>query len=391
MPGPRARVTTPVVLAGVHGHGRWHLANLARLAAAGGGRHGIGLAGICDPLPLAPDQRAAVGDVPVAAELAPLLDRVRAAVAVVCTPIHTHADLALAAVARGVDVLLEKPPAPSLAEFGRLADGVAASGRACQVGFQSLGSAAVEHVRRLVADGAVGEVTRIGATCVWVRDASYYARARWAGRRSLDGVPVVDGVLTNPFAHATATALRLDGSDGPGAVAAIELELYRANDIEADDTSCVRIRTARGTTVVVAATLAGERSHDPVITLFGTRGRISLFYKRSEVRLRRAGHDEEVWQLPTRDLLENLVAHVREGEPLLVPLPATAAFMAVVEAVRTAPEPRPIPAGSVRDEPAGEFRRRWVPGVDAAAAACAERSALFSELGLPWAAVRRAS
>jgi predicted dehydrogenase len=383
---------TPVVLAGVHGHGRSHLANLARLAAAGGGPHGIRLAGVCDPLPLTPDQRAQVGaGVPVGSDLATLVERVGAAVAVVCTPIHTHADLTLAAVGRGCHVLLEKPPAPSLAEFDRLAAGVAAAGRACQVGFQSLGSEAIGHVRGLVSEGVVGEVTGIGATCVWVRDTSYWARARWAGRRVLDGVPVVDGVLTNPFAHATATALALDGSDGAGGVTGIEVELYRVNEIEADDTSCVRLRTARGTTIVVAATLAGERSHDPVITVHGTAGRIDLFYKRDEVRLRRRGGAERIWQLGTRDLLENLADHVHDGAPLLVPLPRTAAFMRVVEAVRTAPDPRPVPADAVREVAAGSNRRRFLPGVDEAAAGCAERLALFSELGLPWASARVAS
>jgi len=380
-------VGTPVVLAGVHGHGRSHLANLARLAADGGGRHGIRLAGICDPLPLTPEQRGLVGDVPVTGELGPLLERTGAGVTIVCTPIQTHVDLTLEAVARGSHVLLEKPPAPSLAAFARLREGVTAAGRACQVGFQSLGSDAVGAVRTLVADGAVGDVTGIGATCVWQRDESYWDRARWAGRRSLDGVPVVDGALTNPFAHAVATALRLDGSDGPDALAGIELELFRANDIEADDTSCVRLRTARGTTIVVAATLCGEASGDPVVTVHGTAGRIVLAYKRDEVRLRRAGRDEEVRRTGSRDLLENLVAHVRDpGVPLLVPLPATTAFMEVVEAVRTSPDPRPIGAGAVREVPAGPRRRRYVAGVDAAVAACAERLALFSELGLPWAA-----
>jgi predicted dehydrogenase len=218
-----------------------------------------------------------------------------------------------------------------------------------------------------------------------VRDTSYYARARWAGRRRLDGVPVVDGVLTNPFAHALATALRLDGSDREPP-ARIELELFRANDIEADDTSCVRLRTARGTTVVVAATLAGETSGDPFVTVHGTRGRVVLAYKRDEVRLERPGRAPEVRRLGSVGLLENLVAHVRDpGVPLLVPLPATTAFMHVVEAVRTAPDPVPIPADAVREEAAGAWRRRSVPGVDDAVAACAERLALFSELGLPWA------
>ncbi|MCZ9344155.1 Gfo/Idh/MocA family oxidoreductase, partial [Streptomyces sp. TRM76130] len=119
-------------------------------------------------------------------------------------------DLALTAARRGVHLLLEKPPAPSFAEFRRMADGVAEAGVACQIGFQSLGSHAVPAIRKLVADGAIGDVTGIGGAGAWVRDEAYFRRAPWAGRRRLDdGTDVIDGALTNPLAHAVATALAL--------------------------------------------------------------------------------------------------------------------------------------------------------------------------------------
>jgi len=175
-----ASTPVDVVLVGVHGHGRWHLKNLDRLRRAGAPVH---LAGICDTRPPAADERDLIGDVPVAARLDDLLDAVRPTVTIVCTPIHTHADLTLTAAAAGSHVLLEKPPTTTLADFERLVSGVAAAGRACQVGFQSLGSRAVGHVRALLADGAIGEVVGIGAAGAWQRDRLYYARSPWAGRR----------------------------------------------------------------------------------------------------------------------------------------------------------------------------------------------------------------
>ncbi|MEU1126146.1 gfo/Idh/MocA family oxidoreductase, partial [Streptomyces sp. NPDC005899] len=59
----------------------------------------------------------------------------------------------------------------------------------------------------------------------------------------------------------------------------------------------------------------------------------------------------------------------------------------VVEAVRTAPEPAPLPADAWYTEPAadGTGTRRIVRGVDALVAAGADTLALFSELGAPWA------
>jgi hypothetical protein len=171
---------------------------------------------------------------------------------VICTPIPTHTDLALAAAKRGVHLLLEKPPAPSYAEFRRMADGVAAAGVVCQIGFQSLGSHAVPAIRELIAEGAIGTVTGVGGAGAWARDEAYYRRAPWAGKRRLNGVDVIDGALTNPLAHAVATALALNGTTRAEDVTRIETELLRANDIESDDTSCVRVTTVQGRPVTVA-------------------------------------------------------------------------------------------------------------------------------------------
>jgi predicted dehydrogenase len=377
---------TPVAVAlvGVHGHGRWHLRNIDRLRHAGVPVH---LAGICDTRPPEGEERELVGDVPVTARLDDLLDAVRPQVTIVCTPIHTHAELALTAASAGSDVLLEKPPTTTLAGFERLERGIVATGRACQVAFQSLGSSAVPYVRALMASDAVGEVVGIGAAGVWQRDISYYARARWAGRRTLDGVAVVDGALTNPFAHATATALALAGQTGEEELRGLRVELFRANPIEADDTSCLRLVTARGTTIVVAATLCAERDREPepYLVVHGTRGRIVLEYRTGRVRLEADGRMETTEHAAT-DLLENLVAHVREPDvPLLVPLAATRSFMHVLEAVRLAPEPVEIPQRYRRIDTSGPHPRLVVPGIDQAVARAADELALLSELDLPWA------
>ena len=374
-------IPVSVALVGVHGHGRWHLQNLDRLVRAGAP---LRLAGICDPRPLTGDDRHLAASVPVLARVDDLLDAVRPQVTIVCTPIHTHADLALAAASAGSHILLEKPPTPTLEGFERLLDGLVQRGSICQVGFQSLGSHAVPAVRTLVADGAIGRVVGIGAAGAWQRDASYYARAPWAGRRSLQGVPVVDGALTNPFAHATATALALDGDTGEKGLQDVQVELFRANPIEADDTSALRLVTGRGTTITVAVTLCADRVVEPFLVVHGTRGRIVLHYRSGHVRVERDGETTTTEHAST-DLLDNLVAHLREpAVPLLVPLAATRAFMQVVEAVRRAPEPVELPAGHHGLDRSGPHPRHVIPGVAAAVARAADELALLSELDLPW-------
>ncbi|MEV7978035.1 Gfo/Idh/MocA family oxidoreductase [Streptomyces sp. NPDC086519] len=368
-----------IVLAGARGHGRWHLENIRRLQEKGIVR----LAGICELTPLGADELPeGLGRPAQSADFGALLDATGARIAVICTPIPTHTDLALTAAERGVHLLLEKPPAPSYAEFRRMADGVAKAGVACQIGFQSLGSHAVPAIRRLIAEGAVGDVVGVGGAGAWARPESYYRRAPWAGRRRLNGVDVVDGVLTNPLAHAVATGLALLGTDRAEDVTGIETELLRANDIESDDTSCVRVTTPRGP-VVVAATLCAEEPGDPYVLVHGTSGRITHWYKQDRVLVQRAGRGPEETEYGSTDLLENLADHLTTGADLLVEPDATGAFMKVVEAIRLADDPVALPAGAWHRLP--EDGRRVVTGIDALVAACADTLSLYSELGAPWA------
>ncbi|MEV5436157.1 Gfo/Idh/MocA family oxidoreductase [Streptomyces sp. NPDC052682] len=369
----------PVVLAGARGHGRWHLENIRRLQHKGLVR----LAGVCELTPLTEDELHGLGTPEQSADFGALLDATGARIAVICTPIPTHTDLALTAAGRGVHILLEKPPAPSCAEFRRMADGVAAAGVACQIGFQSLGSHALPAIRDLVGQGAIGQLVGLGGAGAWVRDEAYFRRAPWAGKRRLNGADVIDGALTNPLAHAVATALALGGSTRAEDVTGIETELLRANDIESDDTSCVRITTAQGHPVTVAATLCAEHADEPYVLVHGSSGRITFWYKQDRVLLQRAGHGPEEYEYGRTDLLENLVAHLTDGAELLVTPEATGAFMTVVEAIRTAPDPVPLPGGAWHRIP-GE-QRRVVPGIDGLVAACADTLSLYSELGAPWA------
>ncbi|MCF6523957.1 Gfo/Idh/MocA family protein [Streptomyces sp. JJ36] len=369
-----------IVLAGAHGFGRNYLPVLRELVSDGAAV----LSGVCDLTPVPARRLEGLGAPAQSRDLSALVQGTGADVAVIATPLHTHAPLAQAALAAGAHLMLEKPPVASLAQFEELRTAAERHRRACQVGFQSLASEAPAAVRRLIADGAVGRVRGIGAAAAWSRDTAYYARAPWAGRRRLDdGTDVVDGALTNPLAHAVATALALDGGD----VVSVETELYRAFDIEADDTSCVRVHTRGGVTdgapVVVAAALTAPEQQPPVVTVHGERGRIELEYTRDRVTLLRDGREPVTTMHRRAVLLRDLVARLAAAgghrpPGVLVPLAATLPFMRVLEAVRTAPGPVPVPA---RDLPGTDgARRRVVPGVTGLVTEAAARLALFSEL-----------
>lgn len=370
-----------VAVVGVHGHGHTHVRHVLRLAGKGAAR----LAAVVDPRPV--DDLAYV---PPGTRWVPALDDLlvgpeRPDVVVLATPIHTHLPLARAALRAGCDVLLEKPTTASLAEHAELVAFVEETGRRCQVGFQSFGSAAVDELERLVASGALGEVRVVGAVGTWVRTAAYYARARWAGKRRLDGVDVVDGVVTNPLAHAVATALRVAGARTAADVLDVRLDQFHAHPIEADDTSSLVVRTAGGVTVGAGLTLAAAERTPARVVVRGTAGEATLLYEHDELEVHTR---TQSWRrtFARVDLLDDLLAaRVDPSARLRCDVASTGAFMRVLEAVRLAPDPRQVPAAHLRWRGVGQDRHPVVGSIAAWCERAALEPATFTELGAPFA------
>ncbi|WP_411374275.1 DUF6807 family protein [Arthrobacter sp. MPF02] len=368
-----------IALVGVHGFGERHLTNLARLEEAGA----LELVAVADPNPPAP------GRLKDSVAVFPDLDRLLAAgpgadVVILATPIQTHAPLALAALAAGMDVYVEKPPVASLAQYSEVLAAAEAAGRLVQVGFQSLGSHALPAIRNLVRSGGIGDVLGLSAKGQWVRNKAYFKRSRWAGKRSLDGIDVVDGVATNALAHAVATALHLAGAHTVADLASVETDLYRAHDTESDDTSIIRIRTAHGGTLMCGLTLCAPEQSDPTVTIHGTRGEMTLFYTKDEVVVT-TPEGERRESYGRTDLLENLLAARAGGATLLCPLQHTGAFTLVLEAIRTLPAPQAIRPEHITWEGEGDDAHPVVHGIPELIDRACKAQATFAELGVPWA------
>ncbi|MCD4851694.1 PmoA family protein [Arthrobacter sp. AK01] len=383
-PAPRTGPAR-IALVGVHGFGTHHLHNLERLSAQGA----VELVAVADPNP--PSAGALPENTAVHENLDSLLagDH-RPDIIIVATPIQTHAPLALSVLASQADLYLEKPPVASMNDFLRLQDAANAAGRSVQIGFQSLGSQALAALAELANGGATEELPGIGtlkgisATGRWVRDRAYYKRSRWAGKRSLDGVDVVDGVATNPLAHAIATALRIAGARQAEDLAFVDTDLYRANDIEADDTSVIRMKTVDGLPITCALTLCATESVEPYVTLHGTEGTAVFHYTEDRVTVStEAGDTTHVFGRD--DLTENLLQHLTDGVPLLSPLDHSGAFMRVVEAIRTAEAPALIPTEYVTWVGTGDQAHAVIPHIEDILKRATLAHVTFSELGLPWA------
>jgi predicted dehydrogenase len=372
-------MTVTVALIGANGHGRSHRRRIAELERTGSVR----LVALADVQVIDPDPPVPPGAA-VFTDHRELLAAATPDVVVICTPPHTHLPIALDALAAGCDVLLEKPPVPTVEAHATLQAAVRSSGRSCQVGFQALGSLAAQTLFDAVSAGRLGPIENVATVASWRRDDAYYARAPWSGRRVVDGRPVLDGALVNPLAHAVMQSLAVAAAADAGEPVLLEAERYRTRDIEVDDTAFARITFGGGLRLLAAATLAGEDFIAGEVIVTGSRGRGVLEYPTDKLDL------PGVTGPPGRiDLLENLVAHRRDraGVALVAPLDRTAAFTAVVQAL-TGPGAAPpalLDDSFVEPVGAGPERVQVIRGINAVLRESAETLKLPSESGVAWA------
>ncbi len=371
------------------GYGRHHVAEILRLGER------VRLVAVVDPVDPGTDprleaspSREAILAVPRHTTLEELLAREVPDIVAVATPIHTHHAIARQALSAGAHVLLEKPPTATSAEHEDLCAAAAAAHRAVQVGFQARGGHGLRAAREAIAAGRIGEVRQIGAIGTWSRDRGYYTRARWAGRRTLDGHEVMDGVITNPLAHAVDTALVLAGATRADDVTDVVVDPWHAHDIEADDTSAVRISTAGGPPVAAGLTLCASRQVEaPLVVARGTEGVLRLHYTTDRLELTGDGVVEESSH-GRSSLLENLVEHIEHGVPLIAPITATGAFARVLEAVRTGPVPQAIAPQHVAWAGEDAHAHPVVRDVERWCEEVARTGKTFTELGAPWTLAR---
>lgn len=348
---------TRVALVGANGYGLHHRAALPSIPEAE-------LVALCDKAPVENPEA------PLYADHREMLREAEPEVVIVATPPFTHTPIALDAIEAGCDLYVEKPPVLSLAEHDKLTAALDAHGKVCQVGFQALGSHAFARLRAAVAAGALGEITGVSCYGAWIREDWYWDRSPWAGRRTVDGRPSVDGALANPFAHALMQCL---ATLPPSAVDTVEVERYRVRDhVEVDETGCVRVTLHSGQTILVAVTLNAEEHADPELIVHGTLGQARLAYTLDRLVL----PDFEGTVDGRDNLVRDLLVH---RDRLIAPLRRTRAFTEVLEHIAGTPAARVHP-GRVTWQGAGPSRAAVVHDVNSVVRTAARSLALLSEV-----------
>lgn len=116
----------------------------------------------------------------------------------ICTPHYLHKDMAIAALAAGKHVVLEKPVAMNPAELEELLTAEANAQTHLCVMLQNRTNPSIVRLREfLETDSSLGKLQGIYGFLTWCRNAAYYTRDPWRGKWATEG----GGLLINQAIH----------------------------------------------------------------------------------------------------------------------------------------------------------------------------------------------
>ena len=254
----------------------------------------------------------------------------------IATPHFQHPEIALGAFERDIHVLCEKPLAVTVGQGRRVVDAAAARPNLkFAMMFQLRTNSLYRKLRELIADGELGEISRVTWIATdWFRTWAYYASGGWRATWSGEG----GGVLINQCPHNLDLIQWITGLS-PRRITAVGF-VGKTHPIEVED-EVSAILEFEGGAIGHFVTSTGEAPGTNRLEIVGDRGRIvaehdKLHFSRTrksirEVRetSREAFAHVETWEIEIphhaagveghRVITQNFTNAVLRNEPLIAP------------------------------------------------------------------------
>lgn len=226
------------------------------------------LVGVCDEIA---DRARAAGerlDVPYFNKAQTMLDKVKADVAVICTPSGLHPKHGILAAQKGLHVIVEKPIATRLEEADALVNACDAAGVHLFVVKQNRLNPAIQLLKRSVNLERFGRIYLANTTVRWNRPQSYYDAAPWRGTWEFDG-----GAFMNQASHYVDMIQWLVGP-----VASVSAKTATlARRIESEDTGVAALKFRSGALGTIEVTmLTYPKNLEGSITILGENGTVKV-------------------------------------------------------------------------------------------------------------------
>lgn len=210
----------------------------------------------------------------------------------ICTPHYLHTEMALKALDRGINVLIEKPCSVTFDEIEKLKSAQQKSGKQVATCFQNRYNTATVKAKEIIDSGRYGKINCMRGIVTWCRNADYYSDD-WHGQKDKEcgGVLINQSIHTIDILQYFAGGLKL-------------VKSHIANDhlegvIDVEDNASLLMKNEAGVTALLYATTAYGENSDVLIEV--TLEKAVLRIEGDVLWLREDGKIFEVTEAPKKE------------------------------------------------------------------------------------------
>lgn len=188
----------------------------------------------------------------------------------IALPSLLHAEAALFVIGEGVNVIIEKPIAMSMAEADAIVAAADKTGVTVSACHQNRFNQAVQEMRAALEGGRFGKLSHGAVTVRWSRGQAYYQQADWRGKWASDG-----GALMNQCIHGIDLLRWMCGDELVSVYGVTRRALH--GYIQAEDVGTAVLTFANGVIATVEGTVnLADEDLEEHLSLFGEKGSVKL-------------------------------------------------------------------------------------------------------------------
>ncbi len=324
-----------------------------------------------------------------------LLEKGKDTVDIITLPVSitTHAKLAAEAMLSGYNVIMEKPPVPTVDEMDYLRSIEKKTGKFCSVGFQFMHAHTIHKLKEMLLDGQLGKIKNIACRGYWPRLKKYYDRNPWAGRIIYHGQLVMDGPVHNALAHYLQNMIFLAGQtkEDSAELKTVRAEMYRGHTfIQSDDTTCLELETVDDIKIYFYVTHCSDVNYGPIMEIVTDKAVITWDNKENTKITYNDGKVVEFDGEGSDPYLEVFRMPAKKHRGLLDHLPSTLdntrSFQVAVNGMYlSSKKVREIPAEYISEFPENDDVRTLCKDIVKLMDQAHDQRKLLSDIGVEWA------
>lgn len=254
-----------------------------------------------------------------------MIDEIKPELVSIATESGIHAEIALYCIDHGVNLIIEKPMAMSIADADEIIKRSEENGVVVSACHQNRFNVAIQELRKAVEAGRFGRLSHGSIHVRWNRNQEYYEQAPWRGTWAEDG-----GALMNQCIHGIDLLRWMMGDEIDEIYGATRQQFH--DYLEAEDVGMAVIKFKNGAIGTIEGTTnVYPKNLEETLYIFGAKGTVKVGGTST--------NNIDVWDFADETEADNANKGLREQTSNVYGNGHTSLFADVMDAIKTGRKP----------------------------------------------------